>query len=348
MTTVYILGAGSSRFTGFPLATELWNFLKREVDQAGLQTRELGRQWLGAVDKVITHFRAYQPSVEPPDLELILTLVDLAEMQGGILGSLDLTSVDIERARYAFARLVSSAFQWHAYLIRSQIFEETNRGLTLDRDYVRDVIWGWAEQVSPGDTIVTFNWDPLHEMILWRSHKWHYRDGYGLKVDRTPEVQSSVLILKLHGSCNWALRHPNDPKPCVEYVPDLFTEAGNNCETNLPLGASADHGESLVLPSYLKDPTQKPALLPVWEKAACTLQSAESVIALGYSLPTADIPTRTMMTLALKRNSRLDALKVVLGCDRGAAAYARWADFCAAVGKRVQPVYKTFEDFVLG
>jgi hypothetical protein len=56
-----------------------------------------------------------------------------------------------------------------------------------------------------------------------------------------------------------------------------------------------------------------------------------------------------MMSLALRENDELDAITVVL-TDRFSAgdAYARWADFCNHVGKRVKPVYKTFEAFVLG
>ncbi|MGH7350959.1 MAG: hypothetical protein ACREJJ_01145, partial [Candidatus Methylomirabilales bacterium] len=80
--------------------------------------------------------------------------------------------------------------------------------------------------------------------------------------------------------------------------------------------------------------------------AAYALQSAAKVIVLGYSLPPADAPTRTMMSIALKRNNKLDTVKVVLGSDW--AAFTRWADFSTAVGKRLEPVYTTFEDFTLG
>ena len=43
---------------------------------------------------------------------------------------------------------------------------------------VRKVSEAWARLVRPGDVIITFNWDILHEVILWPSGLWSYRDGY--------------------------------------------------------------------------------------------------------------------------------------------------------------------------
>ena len=119
----------------------------------------------------------------------------------------------------------------------------------------------------------------------------------------------------------------------------------------MPLDASADYGESLILPSYLKDPTQTPSLHTVWAQAADVLRHAHKVIVLGYSLPLGDTPTRTMMSLSLTQNKNLGTIKVVLGDLQDEStwgAYERWEDFCAVVGKGVERVYKTFEDFVLG
>jgi hypothetical protein len=223
--------------------------------------------------------------------------------------------------------------------------------MPLDRDYVQRVMHAWANRVNSGDTLITFNWDPLHEMILWNAQKWHYQDGYGFRVpSRAPEALSSVLTLKLHGSCNWALRHRGDRHPSIEYIAELFPGASDG-DTDMPLGASADHGESLILPSYLKAPTQTPSLHTVWAQAADVLRHAENVIVLGYSLPLADVPTRAMVSLALNHNKNLGTIRVVLGYPQDEStlgAYERWEDFCAVVSKGVERVYKTFEDFVLG
>lgn len=53
--TVYILGAGASSFAGFPLAGDLWKFLKGEMGSTDHQTRISGKRWIDAVEKVIVH-----------------------------------------------------------------------------------------------------------------------------------------------------------------------------------------------------------------------------------------------------------------------------------------------------
>jgi len=51
--------------------------------------------------------------------------------------------------------------------------------LALDRELTRSALNSWTELLKPGDTIITFNWDILHESVLWRAGKWNFADGYG-------------------------------------------------------------------------------------------------------------------------------------------------------------------------
>ena len=84
---------------------------------------------------------------------------------------------------------------------------------------VDDVI---CKVISPGDTIVTFNWDVHLESVLFNAELWSPIGGYGLRVHwdaaqvpiiKTLQQDSAVTILKLHGSANWAFPalDPNDP-----------------------------------------------------------------------------------------------------------------------------------------
>jgi len=234
------------------------------------------------------------------------------------------------------------------------IFNETENerldwsGRPLNRRRFLDVIQAWANLVNPGDAIITLNWDLLHEVILWKAEKRDHDKGYGFQFSPAQAVQSRVIVLKLHGSCNWALRFPTDERPFVDYADQFFPVRYPEAHTedqNISLGDTADHGESLILPSYLKDPTEKPAVLAVWTQAQSALQRANKVIVLGYSLPPADAPTRTMISLALRQNYSLDSVQVAIESD--GAAYARWEDICDAAGKRVKRIYQRFEDLVL-
>jgi hypothetical protein len=79
-----------------------------------------------------------------------------------------------------------------------------------------------------------------------------------------------------------------------------------------------------------------------------SIAAAKNLVVLGYSLPLGDRPTRTMFSLALSRNNLLQKVQIVLGTDEGDSGYQQWRDFCSAVGKTAQPIYTTFEEFVLG
>ena len=95
MGTVYILGAGASHFACFPLAGGLWQFLKRELDQTKNEViKQHGSQCRALVERVSEFIQKDKPPLCPPDLEMIFTLIDLVEIQGGVLGSLDFRGFD--------------------------------------------------------------------------------------------------------------------------------------------------------------------------------------------------------------------------------------------------------------
>ncbi len=343
MSKVYILGAGASRFAGFPLGADLWPFLEAEEDSNCVQLMNDVQTCWPFVKKVHCLLEKHRH----PDLEMILTIADLAIVSGGSVGSIDLSEFDIPEAKKAFARLVSSAFVGHAVKLRNEQDAEIQR-----------VMQGWGKLVKEGDTVITFNWDPLHEMALWDASddKWHYSSGYGFRprnVEEGQVVPSNVKVLKLHGSANWGLRGRGDHGPPeVDYISHLFPEVGH-----LPgSSGSSDFGESLILPSYFKAPTEEPVLVEIWELAASALRSADEVVILGYSLPEADSPTRTLLSVALSGNEKLKnpklekPVQVVAGPQHGlGSAHDRWDRFFSALGSRekVCMVHETFEKFVL-
>jgi len=68
-----------------------------------------------------------------------------------------------------------------------------------------------------GDTVISFNWDPLLERALHGTGLWFPDDGYGISFDllfdgewrdANPGVHSQVQLLKLHGSVSWLICLP--------------------------------------------------------------------------------------------------------------------------------------------
>jgi hypothetical protein len=338
-STTYILGAGASRFAQFPTSNNLQTFL-RDTKQlvAGADA------WLSLMDRLVERIA---PAI--PNIEALCTLVDLSALDSDIAGLIGLSDGELETDPYAFSRLIAAVFANHSHRVMNQIFKNVPEGLELNAADVIAVMDAWAKILNEGDVIVTFNWDLVHEMILAKAGKWCYATGYGFTVRDPQKSQSPVTILKLHGSCNWSMRHPRDPNPHLEYVQEFFS---GDCplvdfEITSRLETSADSGYSLIQPSYLKDPSAKPALLPIWSQAADAITTAKKIAVLGYSLPLADGPTRTLFSLALSRNQSLNELEIVLGDKPEDPGYRRWRDFCSSVGKIARPIYKTFEEFVL-
>lgn len=363
MGTVYILGAGASCFAGFPLANKLWKFLENEEHSRELRAERDVRRFRTLINEVTSFLEGTTAPTSSPDIELLFTILDLADARRGALGPLNISHGDLRLAKKSFSRLIPSAFLWQSVIARQAIDDGCYYANTAAYDKpeprcVKRVAETWAKLVQPGDVLVSFNWDPLHEMILWRGQRngqylWHYTDGYGFSTTHPSQQRfSQVKILKLHGSSNWGLRNPEATNVELDYTSFLFPEDDNYIG---PSGESL-FGESLILPSYLKAPAEKPCLVGLWRQAADALQTADEIIVLGYSLPEADGPTRNLLSIALSgngkiRNSSQKSIQVVCGLESGfGSAYDRWDHFLGALGIRdqAQTVHKTFEQFVLG
>jgi len=148
-------------------------------------------------------------------LEQLFTLLDLAEAG---TEPLKLERLDWRSLRPKLMGMIAHAFLLHEWELQGRLSEKGDAtARVLDR---------WASQLREGDTIVTFNWDLLHEAALWRQEKWHYADGYGFtSCDATSGGRSVVKTLKLHGSVNWGQRDEQDCEPAIEYKAQFFRGA---------------------------------------------------------------------------------------------------------------------------
>ena len=150
MSRVYILGAGASAFAGYPSAHGLWSFVRQHASIDGdLQAiiRELAER--------------YQPDhVDDPDLESLFTLLDvqllltLRAWQGN-------TDWMLHRVRF-IAALVK-AFLDYQRLFQRFFWNDRTNVLPLNQSIVARVYRDWQGCLSLDDTIISFNWDILHE-----------------------------------------------------------------------------------------------------------------------------------------------------------------------------------------
>jgi len=331
MAHVFVLGAGASRFAGYPLGLDLWAFI-RDTSTGDVMAKERA----GAVQDAIGCVLEVVPprELDRPDLEQLFTLLDLAEAG---TEPLMLTKVDWHSIRPKLVGMIANAFQWHEYQLQGRLGD---RG-----DIVAPVLDNWAARLHEGDTIVTFNWDVLHEAALWRCGKWHYADGYGFPCKDAPGgCRSSLKVLKLHGSVNWAQRDEQDCQPAIEHKADFFRRAHDDHSVYLKGAGQWNEGRYLIIPSYLKDLSSNRLLLHLWNQAFDALSSAEQVTVIGFQLHPADAVARQLIGCALMRNLNPFTIQIV----SPAGSTDHWDEFCYGVGRQRERIRMRFQEWVLG
>ena len=344
MKRVFVLGAGASAFAGYPLGQDLWRFL-RDSESPERGAKERRDLVIEALEPIV---RRYSPErSDRLDLEKLFTLLDLAHLG---TAPLEFRVSDWPLTKRQIMGMIAETFQWHQYAFQAEIIEGRQAqtlygsqpfGLGLRRDAVLATIENWVEVLRLGDTIVSFNWDTLHESVLWRAKKWHYADGYGFPVRDAPlETHSPITILKLHGSVNWAQRSEDDCEPEIEHKGTFFPGAFDDSETFRRAMGTWNDGRYLIVPSYLKDLSANRLLLRLWERARDVLGEADEVTVIGFSLNEADAPARHLLGSALDRNSNLREVIVV------APEQYEWDRFCYRFAKRQRSFYAKFEDWV--
>lgn len=354
MRRVYVLGAGASRFAGFPLGGDLLPFLRSYWKSShDVKVKDDGEYALDFIDKVKPLLPAeYVLPNGEPDLEFVLSLTEqnrqndhngidhqcLINALGLIASHLDHDAWDFSRIRRGFGTLVTSAFQYKSYQLSKGV------SLTSHEDFIR-ISATWTEYLSPGDMLISFNWDLFQEILLWKVGKWSYEDGYGVQTTvEDPLHPTPITILKLHGSCNWALPQ-NDRFPLwLDHTGVFFGPETGGSEDGRPLGITSHYGASLIVPSYLKDPLRENVLRSVWKMAASVLREAESLTILGYSLPKADVHAQRLFSEMTQFNETLTSITLVL--DNDEESFNRWESLLGKYREICKNMRQTFEEFI--
>jgi len=333
MGRVYILGAGASVFAQYPLGRELWRFIKE--NHCFPPVTSVSHQRFPEVEsKVVELAKKYQPKkVNSPDLESLFTVLDLqdilAESQGW------------DGLRSPFIEATIRAFRNHQYKFDRFLYNMGDE-LSLDRRNVEGVSTAWVKRLSTSDTIITFNWDILHESLLYRAGKWLPYNGYGFTpVNVAGPEGKSIVILKLHGSVNWIHRASVgsvflNPADISKFLPGTQVPL-----TNRPLPGEQPDDYGLIIPSFIKRLSQNKVLTQVWAKALDSLLSADQIIAVGYSLHSADEAARLLIATGFLTNKNSPQLTTIVRSGQ-----ACWDSFCSKLAVAAHAIPQTFEEWV--
>jgi hypothetical protein len=168
----FVLGAGASVHVGYPLASKLGIAL---IEWASQNARPDHLYWVDG-DELHTLF----PSLD--DFEEVIS-----ELQNPTPGS-----------------HIDQLPKWKRGSILVGIREALCEYFDVLRLNDARLYRQFAQQVpSPGDTIITFNYDVSLEAELRKADKWHLGDGYGFPLGEGVTPSSPVTVLKLHGSTSW-------------------------------------------------------------------------------------------------------------------------------------------------
>jgi hypothetical protein len=130
----------------------------------------------------------------------------------------------------------------------------------------------------------------------------------------------------------------------VDYSDVFFETEKQGFQDPNPLGSTSDYGESLIVPSYLKNPMRVKILRSVWETASSVLGEAESLVILGYSLPKADIFAHRLFSEMVQLNTTLTSIRLVLGNDE--ESFNRWESVFGDYRTICKRVPETFEKYI--
>ena len=115
---------------------------------------------------------------------------------------------DAGAVRHRLLDCLEHFFQW-------KHFSDSLKDNRANRDYLRQLF----SDLSPGDIVVTLNWDSTAERTLAEMGLWNPFDGYGFEKTfvsgqrpaTTPlplgasKEKSAIQVFKLHGSVGWHL-----------------------------------------------------------------------------------------------------------------------------------------------
>lgn len=296
---VFILGAGASADAGVPLMA---NFLDRSRDLlAGGRVDDAKAQF----DLVFRGITALQQvhskaNVDIHNVEAVFSAFEMAKLLGAF-GALTLNELEslLDAMPVVIARTVEETM-----MLRVEKSRETAYVLP-PQEYFRlaDLVEKLLASTRPqrNVTILSFNYDVGMELALNRKDI-PFSNGLN-------KEQQRLAVLKLHGSLAWFRCECGTVAdyPISRYPWDAFALRSFEV-VPLRIGALARNGRfchcaektvsgPVIVPPIWNKVGYHALLSAVWSAAADRLRSAESIVAIGYSLPETDAFFRYLYAL---------------------------------------------------
>ena len=305
MATLFVLGAGASRAASqvatpplsclSPLNPDFFTQLQRITDT----------KHKTAVENVIADV------VELFGSNFALTLEDYFTQLEFFGRAIDLTSKTAELGRSYFTEKRENLMAALAAVLEASTnpIITSSEGCPLHKEII--------ENLRPGDTVISFNYDCLVDDALRRhgNNKWNPRWGYGFPLRDfsltgtehwEPQVPASVrdatiTLLKLHGSINWQLPELRGGE--IKLKQRLHQQRGVPRFTIVP-------------PVWNKALESELIFRKLWQEAAPRIRAASTIAVIGFSFVPTDLYVQSLFQVAfLKRpgtRRRLNLKRLVI------------------------------------
>lgn len=328
--TTFVFGAGASHHAGYPLASKLGDALL---------------DWAQRADP-ISEFHGQG-------------VRDLSDLYGN-LGNLEQILAELDDCSPGSP--VENLSREHRARLRQNIRVAICELFNRLRSNPAPVYERWVhDKVSPGDVVITFNYDLACERELKRAGLWEINDGYGFELGIDTIPKSAVTVLKLHGSANWLEVFFGGQRGFLQFsggalgsrpviLPGHFSFFGYPPELRDPLTPAQPPGAvpAIIVPTLNKrfyEHTSWGRELEdfwddLWRQAGNALRASAGVIVIGYSMAAADQKAREL----LLKNSNRDA-DIEVFCGRSSPAIM--SEFAAHGFAHVSTLGKSyFEDYL--
>ena len=359
---VFVLGAGVSKYTAcYPLGGELLDALSSFVSEYPVGYKENWAELLRWLEG--NKNPDVQLAYTQKRLEHIFTILDLTmrlQEYGSTAALTDRSDTGNTNREHCIAYLEETKnVRQHRHLMLRVLQEFFMQRHCRERDSLaeRSALLSFGNRISPGDFVITFNYDASIERVLLHQSKWSPSDGYGFKVrlqaiaDEQSRAlkKSEVTVLKLHGSVGWyplvgengdldleRQGTPDGPfasnsaddinaQPGIALGPTFLQRLGIDGQDSLFSWTPGESEPVVIHPSFLKD-FEKPPFAMLWRCAAEALRKADEIQIIGYSLPAEDQAALTLLQtnceptkVEIVNRSRRDCrrLRRLLTQDRG-------------------------------
>lgn len=312
---VILLGAGASACVGAPL---MRGFIDRARDYAKQKlfdsdTLKHINATVDFYDSLRSHFQITEEDIE--NVENLLSLAELADLIPSLPLNKSLpTQLATSVRRFVEAVLVKA--------IRMPA-PDSQQWLGLYGGPVHKLLVAALAHYGNKITVISLNYDCVLEYAC-------HCMGVPFTYDR--ERGDGAEILKLHGSVNWLscpqtncqdrgnvqiaeLQYKSIPGESDSGTVEALITECPSCSTQLR--------PHIVPPTWAK-PLHDDILRQTWARAVDRLSAAETLVAIGYSLPEADPKIRELLHVGLS-SAKLRQAMVIVGRDENASD--RWGKF---------------------